>query len=98
MKKGQTAEGTVTAVEFPNKGQVQVDGEDGAVTVKNTISGQRVRFSVNKIRKGRAEGRLLEVLEPSPLETEPACPHFGQCGGCTWQNLPYEEQLKMKEA
>ena len=98
MKKGQTAEGTVTAVEFPNKGQVQVDGEDGAVTVKNTIPGQKVRFSVNKIRKGRAEGRLLEVLEPSPLETEPACPHFGQCGGCTWQSLPYEEQLKMKEA
>jgi 23S rRNA (uracil-5-)-methyltransferase RumA len=67
------------------------------VIVKNTIPGQKVSFAVNKARKGKCEGRLLEVLEKSPLEIEPECPHFGSCGGCTYQNLPYEAQLALKE-
>ena len=98
MKKGQVYEGIIESVEFPNKGKVFLPEEDRYVIVKIGVPGQKVRFSVNKIRKGKAEGRLLEVLEKSPLEVESACPHFGQCGGCMYQNLPYEEQLKMKEA
>lgn len=97
MKKGQILEGTVEKVDFPNKGKVKIPGEEQEVTVKNAVPGQKVRISLNKIRKGKAEGRLLEVLEPSPLETESPCPHFGQCGGCTYQSLPYGEQLKLKE-
>ena len=97
MKKGQVYEGIIEKVDFPNKGKIYLPEEDRQVTVKNGVPGQKVRFSVNKIRKGKAEGRLLEVLEPSPSEIPPACPHFGQCGGCTYQNLPYEEQLKLKE-
>ena len=97
MKKGQIIEGVVERVDFPNKGIVMV--EDRAVIVKNAIPGQKIRASVNKIRKGKAEGRLLEVLEPSKEElTEGFCVHFGSCGGCTYQNLPYEAQLSMKEA
>ena len=97
MKKGQIIEGIVERVDFPNKGIVMV--EDRAVIVKNAIPGQKIRASVNKIRKGKAEGRLLEVLEPSKEElTEGFCVHFGSCGGCTYQNLPYEAQLSMKEA
>ena len=66
--------------------------------VKNAIPGQKVRFVINKKRNGKCEGRLLEVLEASPLEqSEDACPHFGVCGGCLYQSLPYEEQLKIKE-
>ena len=97
MKKGQIYEGIVDTVEFPNKAKIFLPGEEKAVIVKNGIPGQKIRFSVNKIRQGRAEGRLLEVLEKSPMEIESSCPHFGQCGGCTYQNLPYEEQLKIKE-
>lgn len=96
MKKGQVAEGIVKAVEFPNKGIVLTD-EGEKVIVKNTIAGQRVSFAVNKVRKGKAEARLLEILQRSLLETESACPHFGSCGGCTYQSLPYEEQLALKE-
>ena len=66
--------------------------------VKNTVPEQKVRFAVNKIRKGQAEGRLLEILEHSPEECQSACPHFGVCGGCTYRNLPYEKQVEMKEA
>ena len=93
MKKGQVYEGIIESVEFPNKGRIYVPEEDRWVVVKNGVPGQKVRFSVNKIRKGKAEGRLLEVVEPSASEIPSACPHFGQCGGCTYQNLPYEEQL-----
>ena len=96
MKKGQIAEGNVTTVEFPNKGIVMTD-EGERVIVKNTIPGQRVSFAVNKVRKGKAEGRLLETVKKSPRETADTCRYFGQCGGCTYQSLPYEEQLKIKE-
>lgn len=94
MKKGEIYEGVIGRVDFPNKCHVTAGDRD--VIVKNGVPGQKVRFSVNKIRKGRAEGRILEVLEPSPLECAPLCRHFADCGGCTYQNLPYEEQLCLK--
>ncbi|MEG2782758.1 MAG: 23S rRNA (uracil(1939)-C(5))-methyltransferase RlmD [Lachnospiraceae bacterium] len=97
MKKGQVYEGIIESVEFPNKGQIHLPDEEKVVIIKNGLPGQKVRFSVNKVRKDKAEGRLLEVLEKSASEIEPHCIHFGQCGGCTYQNLPYEEQLDLKE-
>ncbi len=97
MKKGQVYEGIIESVDFPNKGKVFLPEEEKYVVVKNGVPGQKIRFSVNKVRQGKAEGRILEVLEKSPLETEADCPHFGQCGGCTYQNLPYDEQVNMKE-
>ncbi len=96
MKKGEVYEGVIEAVDFPNNGKVFLPDEDRYVIVKNGIAGQRIRFSVSKIRKGRAEGQILEVLEAAPSEIASPCPHFGQCGGCTYQNLPYEEQVRMK--
>ena len=95
MKKGQQIEGVVTRIDFPNKGIVAC--EDGVCVVKNVLPGQKVRAVINKARKGKAEGRLLEVLAPSPREQESPCPHFGQCGGCIYMSLPYEETLKIKE-
>ena len=96
MKKGQVYEGVIDKVDFPNHGRIILPQEDKVVIVKNGIAGQKVRFSVNKVRKGKAEGRILEVLCPSDREIASPCPHFGQCGGCTYQNLPYDEQLKLK--
>lgn len=96
MKKGQIAEGRIDHVVFPNKG-IAITEEGDRVVVKNTIPGQKVSFLVNKVRKGKAEGRLLETIENSPLEVEASCPHFGECGGCTYLSLPYDEQLKIKE-
>lgn len=95
MKKGQTIEGVVERIDFPNKGIVFC--EEGVCTVKNALPGQKVRAVVNKARNGRYEGRLLEVLEPSLLEEESPCPHFGICGGCTYLSFPYEESLAVKE-
>ncbi len=97
MKKGQVLEGIVERVAFPNKGIVSVEGEEQKVIVKNAIEGQKIRFSINKKRKGKAEGRLLEVIEKSPLQTEEECAYFGKCGGCMYQGVPYQEQLRIKE-
>lgn len=96
MKKGERYTGVVEKMEFPNKGIVYIDGEKAIV--KNALPGQEVHFAVNKKRGGRCEGRLLEVVKESPLEREEnRCPHFGICGGCVSQSIPYEEQLKIKE-
>jgi 23S rRNA (uracil-5-)-methyltransferase RumA len=98
VKKGQVYEGIIEKVEFPNKGIVSVEGEEKKVLVKNGIPGQKVRFCVNKLRKGKAEGRLLEVLEKSQLETRgPVCSIFPDCGGCMYQTMAYDEQIEMKE-
>ena len=97
MKKGQTYEGIVTRVDFPNKGIVTIEGGE-SVSVKNVLKGQKVTVAVQKVRKGKGEGRLVEVLQKAEDELlQPTCKHFGECGGCTYQNLPYEKQLQLKE-
>ena len=83
-------------MEFPNRGIVYIDGEKAVV--KNGLPGQEITFVVNKKRNGRCEGRILKLESPSPLETfENRCPHFGVCGGCLMQSIPYKEQLRIKE-
>lgn len=96
MKKGEVHEGIVERYTFPNKGYVNI--KDREICIKGALKGQRVQFSIKKLRKGTGEGRLLQVLERGPLEdVEPACPHFGQCGGCSYQTMSYENQLRLKE-
>lgn len=95
MKKGEVVEGIVEYVEFPNKGIVKI--EDKKIIVKNVIKGQKIKCSINKVRKGKIEGRLLEVLEKSHLEDrEASCPRFGECGGCNYQTISYQNQIKIK--
>ena len=95
MKKGIIAEGIVESIQFPNKGILHIEGQK--MVVKNALPGQRLQVMVTKGGTRKLEGRVLEVLESSPLETaECPCIHFGSCGGCVYQTLPYEEQLKIK--
>ena len=95
MKKGEIVEGVIERIQFPNKGIMSV--EDTKVIVKNTIPGQKVSCRITKKKKGRAEANVLEILEKAPDEIASPCPHFGICGGCNYQNLPYEAQLSIKE-
>lgn len=100
MKKGQILEGIVERVDFPNKGVVKVreeSGEGAFCLVKNVLPGQKVSFCVQKKRNGRAEGRLLEVVEKAENEVESPCPHFMLCGGCLYHNLSYEDQCRLKQ-
>ena len=67
------------------------------VIVKDALPGETIRFQLSKKRSGKYEGRLLEVLSRGEIENEvPKCPHFGICGGCSFQTLSYENQLKLK--
>lgn len=97
MKKGQVYEGIVESLHFPNKIIINVEGEEKKIHAKNGVVGQKVSVRATKVRKDKAEGRILEILEHASNEITPACPHFEICGGCTYQNLSYDQQLKMKE-
>lgn len=83
-KKGN---GLGTAVEHPGR----------EVEVPFTAPGDTVRAQFNRKRSGVFKGRLEEVLTPSPLRQPPKCRHFGVCGGCRWQHISYEEQLRIKQ-
>ena len=101
MKKGEIYEGIIESIDFPNKGNVWIkeseDKEPVRVIVKNGIPGQKVQFRINKKRNNRCEGRLLDVVEKSPLEKrEPVCQEFPACGGCMYQTMAYKDQLNMK--
>ena len=95
MKKGTEIIGTVTRMDYPNKGIIET--EDGVVKAACALPGQKVRVFVKKVRHGVGEGILKEVVEPSSVETEDHCPHAGRCGGCLYQTYPYEEELKIKD-
>lgn len=67
-------------------------------SVKGALPGQKVSFVVSKKRNGICQGRLMEVLEKSPLENcDTYCEHFGKCGGCSYLTMSYDNQLKLKE-
>ena len=96
MKKGDIYEGIIEKVDYPNRGYMTVEGN--RVLVKNGIPGQKIRCRILKKKNGRAEGQLLEVLEPSYLEKRsPLCSIFPACGGCMYQTMEYADQLTLKE-
>jgi 23S rRNA (uracil1939-C5)-methyltransferase len=71
--------------------------DDGrAVFVPFGLPGERVRIRLTEEKRGFARGELVEVLDASPYRISPRGKHFGICGGCHYQSLPYEEQLKAK--
>ena len=75
-----------------------LDDEFGKkVLINNALPGEIVIASVKKNKKNYVEAEKLKTVEKSKLEIEAKCKHFAVCGGCKWQNLPYEEQLKIKE-
>jgi 23S rRNA (uracil1939-C5)-methyltransferase len=71
--------------------------EDGRmVFVPFAMPGERVRIDLIEEKRGYARARLVEVLEPAPERIPPRCAHFGVCGGCHYQHLPYAAQLTVK--
>ena len=96
MKKNEIYTGKVTEYEFPNKGIIREEGLK--ITVKNALPGQTVSYRLQKKRNNTGQGKLISVLEDSYLETgEEFCRHFGNCGSCLYQKMPYENQLELKK-
>jgi len=71
--------------------------EGKVIFVPYALPGEEVLVEIVQDKGRYARARLLEVLRPSPDRVEPQCPHFGTCGGCQWQHLAYEAQLRFKE-
>ena len=96
MKKKDIITLEIQDVNFPNKAYGECEGEK--VIVKNAVPGQKVQAQVFKKKPNLVEARLQEVIERSPLErTEGMCSHYALCGGCTYQTMRHEEELKLKE-
>lgn len=71
---------------------------DVVVFVPMAVPGDVVDVQIRVKRRRFMEGYVVRYVRRSPLRVEPFCEHFGVCGGCKWQNLPYEEQLALKRA
>jgi len=79
-----------------NMGQGVARVDDWVVMIPGVIPGEKVRGRIFRNHKNYSEADLLEVLETSPHRVEPGCPLFGTCGGCQYQHIRYEEQLRWK--
>src|SRR2546426_8502617 len=69
-----------------------------AVFVEGVLPGESVRIQLERVKKGYAEGRLFEVVTPSPHRTDAPCPVYGQCGGCQLQHASPTAQLELKRS
>ena len=94
VRKGAELDLKVEKLAFGGKALAHHDGL--VIFMDHALPGQRVRVKLTKRKKQFAEGYVQECLSQSPHYTEPFCPHFGVCGGCSWQDLQYEEQLRWK--
>ena len=94
MKRKDIIEFEVGSMEFGGESSTLIGKRK--VKMKGGITGQKVKAIVKKARSEKAEVKLLEVMENSPIETEEVCAHFGQCGGCSILSVPYEKQLEIK--
>lgn len=94
-RKKKIIEATIVDNIFPNKSIAKY--EDKTIIFKGGIKGQKVRVILGKKKKDYIEGKLLEVLERSPLEKNLSCAYDDECGGCTYQTLLYEDELELKK-
>ena len=96
VARNQELELTIDSLAYGGRG-VARHGEL-VVFVARALPGDRVRARVTKYKRRYAEARAVELLEPGPGRVEARCRHFGVCGGCSWQDLDYELQLRHKQA
>ena len=85
----------ITGVAAEGKALVRIN--DIVTFVPNCVPGDIVDLQVTKKKHSFMEARVLRLVRPSAMRCEAVCPHFGVCGGCKWQILPYAEQLKYKQ-
>ncbi len=86
---------TVEATAAEGNGLAHVDGK--VLFIRQGIPGDVVDVQVNKVRSGYSQGYIVNMKSPSPHRLDPFCLHFGDCGGCTWQTLPYGMQIAFKQ-
>ena len=94
LKVGDIVELTITDIAFGGEGVGRVD--DFVVFVPFVALGERIAAELTEVKKSFARAKLLKVLQASPDRVEPECKHFAACGGCQYQHIAYDAQLRMK--
>ncbi len=85
----------IEAVAAEGNGLAHIDGK--VLFVPKCVPGNIVDVVLTRSRKGFMQGNLINMVKESPIRQKPFCPHYGICGGCTWQALPYDKQLEFKQ-
>lgn len=87
----------VTITDYAAEGKSLARVNDLVVFVPFAVPGDVVDLQVRRKKHSYCEAEIIRLVKPSDVRVEPVCSHFGVCGGCKWQNVPYSEQLKMKQ-
>ncbi|HAV23911.1 MAG TPA: 23S rRNA (uracil(1939)-C(5))-methyltransferase RlmD [Bacteroidetes bacterium] len=95
LNRGDELQLTVEGAAFEGKTVSRINGF--VVFVEGAVPGDVVNARIQKVKKSYAEAKVLSVAQPSPLRTQPRCKHFGVCGGCKWQHVEYQAQLRFKQ-
>jgi 23S rRNA (uracil1939-C5)-methyltransferase len=85
---------TIKSLAYGGYGVTHIDGR--VCFVPYAVPQDELIIEITSTRKSVNFGRIVEIKQPSPHRREPGCPHFGECGGCHWLNIDYDEQLKWK--
>ena len=86
---------TIQSLTHDGRGVAHVDGK--ATFIDEALPGEAVEFMYTEIRKDYAEGKVVKVVKPSPMRTEAPCPHYGVCGGCSFQHVESSAQIAVKQ-
>ncbi len=86
---------TIKSLAHDGRGVTHVDGK--AVFVDDALPGEEVEFIYTDIRKDYAEAKVVAVLSKAPERVEPACAHYGVCGGCSFQHVEAQAQISLKQ-
>jgi len=92
---GEEREVEIVSIAYGGEGIVRIEGF--VFFVPDVITGEKVRMRVTEIKRSFGKGEALQIIEASPHRVEPPCPVYGQCGGCQYQHIQYEETLRIKE-
>jgi 23S rRNA (uracil1939-C5)-methyltransferase len=89
----------ITPTKFVYGGEVLARLPDGrAVFIPYALPDEELRIRLVEEKERYARGEIIEIIKPSPIRIQPLCPHFGECGGCHYQHISYDEQLKIKKS
>ncbi|NGF55656.1 23S rRNA (uracil(1939)-C(5))-methyltransferase RlmD [Parapedobacter sp. SGR-10] len=87
----------IEIIDIAEEGKGVARYEDLVLFIEKAIPGDTVEVELQRKKKNFAEGRVVSIQTPSPYRIEAFCPHFGTCGGCKWQHMAYDAQLKFKQ-
>jgi 23S rRNA (uracil1939-C5)-methyltransferase len=94
LSPGTKVSVSIADIAFGGEGVTRID--DFVVFVPFVIVGEEVEVEITEVKKSFARAKLVRIIKASPLRVDPRCPYFGKCGGCQYQHITYDEQLRIK--